>query len=140
MFPLGVSWVAVRPVPAALGDVAAMGAIRCFQTVDDGRYAPERALAKARQVLRRRTLTNQSETIHLTPGTYSVAEVTQADVNSPSALGRRYGQLIRHRCGELQAERTWLVLVQVSAAQLPLPDQPLPVVRTAAGWRLVNPS
>jgi hypothetical protein len=136
---LGVSWAAMRTGPAARGDVGTPGAIRCFRTVDGGRYAPERALAKARQVLRRRTLTNQSGTIHLTPRTYAVEEITQANVGSPSPLGRRYARLIRNRCGELQAERSWLVLVHLSAAQFPLPDQPLLMVRTADGWRLANP-
>ena len=125
---------------AARGDVAPAGPIRCLRTVDGGRYAPERALEKARQVLRRRTLTNQNGTIHLIPGTYVIEEVVEVSPGSPDSLARHYSRVIRQRCGERQAERTWLVLVELSAAQLILPRQPLLVVPTAQGWRLTNPS
>jgi hypothetical protein len=110
------------------------------RSVDGGRYAPERALDKARQVLRRRTLTNQIGTIHLTPGTYAIDEVVEVSPGAPDALARHYSRVIRQRCGARQAERSWLVLVELSAAQLVLPRQPLLVVPTAHGWRLANPS
>jgi hypothetical protein len=111
-----------------------------MRTVDGGRYAPERALEKARQVLRRRTLTNQSGTVHLTPGTYAIDELVEVSPGAPAALARHYSRVIRQRCGERQAEQTWLVLVTLSAAQLVLPRQPLLVVPTARGWRLANRS
>jgi hypothetical protein len=125
---------------AAAGDMAPAGPIRCLRTVEGGRYAPERALDKARQVLRRRTLTNQNGTIHLIPGTYGVDEVVAISPVAEDALARHYAGVIRRRCGERQAERSWLVVVELSAAQLVLPRQPLLVAPTAHGWRLANPS
>jgi hypothetical protein len=121
-------------------DVAPAGSIRCVRAVDGGLYAPERALDKARQVLRHRTLTNQSGTIHLTPGTYAIDEIVGLSPGAPDALARHHSRVIRQRCGERQAEQTWLVLVNLSAAQLVLPRKPLLVVPTARGWRLANPA
>jgi hypothetical protein len=40
------------------------------------------------------------------------------------------------RCGERTTSSTWLVLIQLSEAQLVLPDSVFLFTRTARGWRV----
>jgi hypothetical protein len=102
-----------------------------------GANAPERALAAARWFLRQQTITNQSGQIPLTPRTYRVGQVSRL---SPAAGGsrmvRNYFTTVKQRCGEVQAERTWLVVVDVVAAQLPLSPMTVLTSPTSRGWRV----
>jgi hypothetical protein len=49
----------------------------------------------------------------------------------------RHWRLVRRRCGETTAARTWLAEVGLSVSQIALPDQPYLVARTPRGWRLM---
>jgi hypothetical protein len=122
-----------RPALASAG----LERLRCPRAIDGGPYAPEEVLAATRRILRRRTLVNQNGTIHLTPDTYTILEFAPLGPGADNPQVRHYFGLVRRRCGELDAERTWLVLINLSAAQLALPPQPLLFMRTATRWRLV---
>jgi hypothetical protein len=122
-----------RPALASTGPAG----LRCPRASDGGAYAPEEVLAATRRVLRRRTLVNQNGRIHLTPDTYKILELAPLGPGTDNPQDRHYFRLVRRQCGELDAQRTWLVLINLSAAQLPLPPQPLLFMRTATRWRLV---
>jgi hypothetical protein len=110
--------------------------VTCVASVRPNALAPESALATVRRALRRQTLTNQSGTIHLTPGTYVVADVAMLGPGVSGATPRRYFKLVRSRCGETQAERTWLVTVTLSQAQLILDPLYFLTTRTKTGWQV----
>jgi hypothetical protein len=122
-----------RPALAAAG----LERLRCPHALDGGPYAPEEVLAATRRSLRRWTLVNQNGTIHLTPDTYRILKLAPLGPGANNAPDRHYFRLVRRRCGELDAERTWLVLINLGASQIALPPQPLLFTRTATGWRLV---
>ena len=115
---------------------SAVSHVRCLRPIYGGAFAAEHVLAAVRGVLRRRTLTNQSGTIHLTPGTYDVGKLLPLGGSSGDADGTHYRTLVRRRCGELVAERSWLVLIHLWQAQLALPDSVFLFTPTAAGWRV----
>ena len=135
---LAATLVACPSPQAAQRDAsgAAAGRIRCLRPVEPGPFAAENVLAAARRVLRRRTLTNQSGTIHLTPGTYVVDKLLPLSGNARDADRTHYRKLMLRRCGERTASSTWLVLIQLSQAQLVLPDSVFLFTRTANGWRV----
>jgi hypothetical protein len=108
--------------------------------VDGGPFAAEHALATTRGVLRRRTLTNQGGTIHLTPGTYEIEQVVRLTPDRTDAVRDHYWRLVRHRCGERTVEQTWLVLVGLTQAQLVPPAQRFLVAPTTRGWRVAYES
>ena len=138
---VGLMTIVLAVLPSA-GDArtetsdSAVPHVRCLRPRDGGTFAAEHVLAAVRRVLRRRTLTNQSGTIHLTPGTYEVDKLLPLGGSSGDADGRHYRTLVRRRCGELVAERTWLVLIGLSQAQLVLPDSVFLFTPTPAGWRV----
>jgi hypothetical protein len=108
--------------------------------VSAGGYGPdasERALARARRLLGTMTITNQMGTVRLTPRTYDVLEVAHV---GPASYGNRplsrYYHLVKRRCGELQAERTWLVLVNIGEATVILPPMAILTTPTRAGWKV----
>jgi hypothetical protein len=118
--------------------VPAIPKIECVTALDGGARAPEDALAAARRALRKRTVTNQSGTVHMTPRTYTVIDVAWAFPGAPPGPARQTYDWVRAECGLVQAERTWRISVNVSAAQLPGPPLVLLASRTADGWRVTS--
>ena len=114
-----------------------IGHVRCVHAVDPGPFAPEGALREVRAVLARQTLVNQSGTVRLLPGTYSVEDLTRLGPDRRGAPRARYFRLMRRRCGETTAERTFLAQVEIGVSQIALPWQPYLVARTRHGWRLI---
>jgi hypothetical protein len=108
--------------------------------VSAGGYRPdasERALARARRLLRTMTITNQMGTVRLTPRTYDVLEVAHV---GPAFFGNRplsrYYHLVKRQCGQLQAERTWMVLVNIGESTVILPPMAILTTPTRAGWKV----
>ena len=120
---------------AALGRPHA-APVTCVAPVRPNVLAPESALAAVRRALRRQTLTNQSGRIRLTPGNYAIDDVVSLGPGVSGATPRRYFKLVRSRCGELQAERTWLVTVTLTHAQLILDPLYFLTTRTKTGWKV----
>ena len=138
--------VALAVVPVALVTIA-VGAgaapmrsvgirVACVSTGPERADAPERALAAARAFLRHMTITNQSGNARLTPGNYRVSEVISLSAGTTHGAAGRYFRAVRQHCGDLQAERTWLVVVDVVAAQLPMKPVAILDSPTKNRWRV----
>jgi hypothetical protein len=137
---LSISAVALLALNGAVGAASPNPGdpqVACVAPTDGGAHATERALARARRLLRTMTITNQSGRVRLTPRTYAVLEVAAV---GPGSYGNRvvsrYFHIVRRQCSELQAERTWLVLVNISEAQLALPPMAILTTPTHDGWKV----
>jgi hypothetical protein len=111
--------------------------VTCVKATSEFAYAPEKALAVVRAALAPQTLTNQSGTVHLTPGHYFVDQVTWLGPEVKSSPWKRDFDRVRNACGRLQAERSWRVMITLSEAQLVLPPVVFVATPTRTGWKIV---